>query len=125
MKLGTLLTIKAIVCLVFGVLFVLLPATTLSIFGMTAGPTGILMAGFFGATFIGIGLICWLGRREDLKALRNVTLSLFIADAVGTIVALMGQLSGVPNTLGWLVFALWLFFALGLGYFRFLRSVEL
>ena len=44
MKLKTLLVIKAIVCLVFGVLFVLVPGPLMSIYGVALGAGGMLAA---------------------------------------------------------------------------------
>ena len=51
-----------------------------------------------------------------------ITQPLFTGDPIGFIVALIGQLGGVMNGLGWITVAIWLFLALGLGYFRFLSS---
>ena len=82
------------------------------------------MARFFGALLIGIGLILWLSRNADWNILKVVTLSLFIADTIGFIVALVAQLAGVMNSLGWIIVAIWLLLALGLGYFRFLKPAN-
>ncbi len=48
-------------------------------------------------------------------------LALFVGNAVGFIVAFMGQLAGVVNALGWLSVAIYLVLALGYGYFQFLK----
>ncbi len=122
MKLGNFLVVKAIISLAFGIAFVLVPAAVMSLYGVTLDPAGILMARFFGACLIGIGLICWFDRSADRDALQGITLALFVGDTVGFIVALLGQLSGLMNALGWAIVAIWLLLALGLGYFRFLKS---
>ena len=122
MKVTTFLIIKAIVSLAFGIAFVLLQVILMGIYGTTLDPAGALMAQFAGAGLIGIGLICWLGRSAGNNAQRAITLSLFICDTVGFIVALVGQLSGLMNQLGWMVVALWLLLALGNGYCRFLKQ---
>ena len=124
MKLSTFLIFKSIVCLVFGLGFVVAPAAVGSIYEMTPDPDGIIMARFFGAVFIGIGLILWLCKDADWNTLKGITLSLFIADIIGFIVALTGQLSGNVNTIGWFNVALWLIFVLGLGYYRFLKPAK-
>ena len=121
MKLTTFLIMKSIVCIVFGIGFVALPALTGSIYEITLDPDGLIMTRFFGAAFLGIGLILWLCKDSEWNILKGITLSLFIADIIGFVVALTGQLSSNLNTLGWINVALWLFFALGLGYFRFLK----
>jgi hypothetical protein len=122
MKLGGFLIVKAIVSLAFGIAYVLGSAIVMSLYGVTLSPAGILMTRFVGACLIGIGLICWLDRSADRDALQGITLALFVGDTVGFIVALIGQLSGALNALGWANVVIWLLLALGLGYFRFLKS---
>lgn len=124
MKLGSFLAIKAVISLVFGLLFALLPAVAMSLYGVQLDAAGIVMARYFGACLIGIGLICWLNRSGDAQLLQNITLSLCIADTIGFIVALMAQLSGLINALGWINVIIWLLLALGLGYFRFLKPAS-
>jgi hypothetical protein len=46
-----------------------------------------------------------------------MVLGLCVYDAAGLIVALIATLSGVLNSLGWLIVLLYLFFAAGFGYF--------
>ena len=121
MKLGNFLVVKAVISLAFGITFALLPAAVMPLYGATLDPIGTLMARLLGACLIGIGLICWLDRSADPQALRGITLALCVGDTVGFIAALLGQLSGVMNALGWVNVAIWLFLAVGLGYFRFLK----
>jgi hypothetical protein len=92
-----------------------------SLYGITLDAGGIMMTRFLGACLIGIGLICWLDREADPEALQGITLALCIGDTVGFLVALLGQLSGLLNALGWVNVVIWLLLALGLGYFRFLK----
>lgn len=120
MTLATFLLIKAIISIVFGIAFVLIPGVVASIYDYDVEPAGELMSRYLGAALIGIGLICFLSRGvTDTTALQAVTLALFIGDAVGTIVALYGQFGPVPRPLGWVNVAIWGLLALGLGYFRF------
>ena len=121
MKLSSFLVVKAIISLAFGIGFAVIPAAVWSIYGVTLDSTGVFMTRFVAALLIGVGLICWFTRNADWNALKGIILSLCIADTIGFIVALVGQLSGNMNTLGWIVVAIWLLLALGLGYFRFLK----
>ena len=77
------------------------------------------MARLLGAMLIGIGLICWFEKNADVGALRSIILALLVADVLGFLVTLMGQLSGLMNALGWIMVVLWFLLALGFGYFRF------
>ncbi len=121
MKLSNFLTLKAVISTFFGILFVLVPAALMSIYGLTLDSTGALIAQTAGASLIGIGLICWFSKNADSLALSGITLSLFIADGIGFFVLLKGQLSGQFNALGWTTVALYLLLTLGLGYFRFMK----
>jgi hypothetical protein len=122
MTLSRFLVVKAIISLAFGIAFAVVPAAAMALFGVTLDPAGVLMARFLGACLIGIGLVCWLDRSAGHDALQGITLGLFVGDTIGFIVALQGQLSGMMNALGWIVVAIWLLLALGLGYFRFLKG---
>ncbi len=121
MKLSNFLVVKTIISLAFGIGLALVPVLVMSMYGVTLDPAGIFMTRFVGACLIGIGLICWLDRDADGGALQGITLALFVGDSVGFVVALLGQLAGLMNVLGWVLVAIWLLLALGLGYFRFLK----
>ncbi len=109
---------KAVICVVFGLGFVLLPDTLLFFYAISAGPGGIFMTRLFGASFIVIGLLLWLARyTTDPTTRRVVALAVFVGDAVGFIIALLAQLSGTANALGWSTVALYLVLALGFGSF--------
>ncbi len=124
MKLSTFFMVKAIVCFVFGIGFGVVPVTVGSIYALTLDPDGLIMARFFAALLIGVGLILWLSRNADWNTQKGITLSLFIADTIGFIVALAGQLAGNMNSLGWIIVVIWLLLALGLGYFRFSKPAN-
>jgi len=122
MKLSLFLAIKAVISLFFGVLLAIIPAQLMAIYGSTLDPSGVLMARLVGALLIGIGLICWLSRNKPEDSLQDIVLSLFVADTLGFIVVLMGQLAGLMGPLGWIIVLIWLLLAIGLGYFRFIKS---
>jgi hypothetical protein len=121
MKLSTFLILKAVICFIFGLGYLIAPVFVGSIYEIALDPDGIIMARFFGALLLGISLILWLSRNADWNVLKSITLSLCIADTIGFIIALVAQLGGVMNPLGWIIVAIWLLLALGLGYFRFLK----
>ena len=120
MKLSTLLVINAIIALVYGLGFLLVPTTLLSSYGMTPGPTEALMAQFFGTTLILAGLVMWLMRNvADAAAQRAIVLAFLIADVIGFIIALSGMLSGVMNGVGWSAVIIYLLLAIGYATFQF------
>jgi len=122
MKLSNLLGINAIVALVYGISFVLVPATVLSLYGMTQGTSEALAGQFFGVTLIGIGLLTWFVRNvTDSETQRAFTLALLISHIVGIIVAVLGTLSGAMSAFGWSAVGIYLLLALGYAYFHFMK----
>ena len=120
MKLSTLLVITAVVTLVYGVCFVLVPTTVLSIYGMAQGPGEALMSQYFGTSLIFAGLVAWLMRKvTDASARRAVVLAFLITDVVGLIISLMGTLSGVMSSVGWTAVAIYFLLAVGYALFQF------
>ena len=124
MKLSTLMAIKAVIVVVFGLGFILMPTTLMSFYGTELNAGGALMTQLLGASFILLGILLWLTKNApgSEMALRAIVLAVFVGDTIGFIVALLGQLAGVANALGWLTVALYLFLALGFGYFQFAKS---
>jgi len=117
MTLKTLMSIKAVICLLFGIGFLLIPSTLASYFGMFPDISGRLMAQFFGQAFVLLGLLLWLARNTSEPGIRKAfALALFVGDMIGFVVSLMAVLNGIMNALGWLPVGLYLVIGLGFGY---------
>ena len=117
MKFGTVMVIKAVVCLVFGLLLVVVSGALLSFLGITVGPGGVFVARLYGASLFGNLMLSWYGRNvAETEARRTIALDIFVYDAIGFVVALLAQLSGLMNPLGWFIVLVYLFFTLGFGY---------
>jgi hypothetical protein len=84
--------------------------------------SGVFIARLFGVDMLGIGFVCWFIRKASGKLVSDIILGLFVADAIGSVVILSGQLSGMMNILGWINVGVWLFLTLGLGYFYFVKT---
>ncbi len=123
MKLKNWMSAAGVICLVFGIGFVILPVTLLSFYGISTERGGILMTRLFGGAFIPLGLLLWFNRNTtEPTTQRAFAIALFVGNVIGVIVSLMSQLSGTANALGWSTVALYLIFALGFGYFLMPRS---
>jgi len=121
MTLKSLFLINSIISLFFALALLLIPASMLDLFGMSTGPVDKLLIQFFGAELLGAGLITLFAMNtRELRSHRSLTLSFFIADGIGFIVALGGMLTSVMNGLGWLLVIVYLLLAVGFGYFQFL-----
>lgn len=120
MKLSQMMTFKSVVCLFIGLVFVLIPGFLLTYFGVpNSEPSGMFyMARLYGATFLLLGLLLWLGRNlAEADARRVIVPAVFVGDALGFLVVLGGQLGGMMNALGWSVVLLYLLLTVGFGYF--------
>jgi hypothetical protein len=123
MKLKVLFIITAIIAIVFGVVFVVIPAQVYSLYDIESGAGLNYMGQLFGAVLIAIGLISWQSRNAaDSDARKAVILAFFIADGIGFVIALIGQLNEVVGSLGWLTVAIYFLLSLGFGYFQFSKS---
>jgi hypothetical protein len=122
MKLSTLMTIKAAVCLVFGIVLLLVPSFLMSILGVKLDAGGELMARLYAASLFGNLILTWIARRDTgSPTLKGSILGLFVYDAIGLLVALVAVLTGVMNALGLAIVAIYLLLAIGYGYFQFLK----
>jgi len=126
MKLKYWMAAKAVVEVIFGIGFVLMPATLGSLFGMNLDPSAALMAQLFGAAFIFGSIVLWLARNSPSSeaAVRAIIIAVVVSNTIGFIVTLLASLSGVWNALGWLPVALYLVFGLGFAYFLFFKRTS-
>lgn len=122
MNLTALFTVYAVASAIFGLAFVFVPETSLALYGIMLSPGGVPIARLFGAALLEFALLSWFARKSgDSEARKAIVLALFVGEAVGFVVALFGQLSGVVNALGWSTVTVYLLFALGFGYFQFMK----
>jgi len=120
MSLKTLMIIKAVVCLTLGGILLLVPNFLYSFFGASLNDAGVFAAREYGAALIGTLFLTWFARNAaESQSRRAIILDLFIYDAIGVVITLIATLTGVLNWLGWAVVVLYLFFAVGYGYFWF------
>jgi hypothetical protein len=118
MKFKTMMIIKAVVCLGFGLALLFLPDFLYGIFGASLNDGGRFAAREYAAAMFGILMITWFGRNaleSDLR--RAVILGLTLYDGIGVVISVIAVLAGVMSALGWLVVVLYLFLAVGFGYF--------
>ena len=120
MTLQNMFLINSVVSVFFSLALLLLPTSILELFGMPSNVAAKVLIQFFGAQLLGGGLITLFAlNTKELRSQRSLTLSFFIADGIGFIVALGGLLSGGMNELGWAVAVVFLLLMLGFGYFQF------
>jgi hypothetical protein len=124
MRLKFWMIVKAIVVLVFGIGFVVIPEFVLDSFGMDLDEGGILMARLFGTAYIFKALLFWLSRNTPAseRAIRVILISDVVSDAIAFVVTIIASVNGIWNALGWLAVGLYLVFGLVFAYFFFTKS---
>ncbi|MEE9599568.1 MAG: hypothetical protein V3V66_03825 [Anaerolineales bacterium] len=125
MKIKSLMVINAIVALVFGAGFILAPGQGISLYGVEETAALKYTVQLIGAAFLGFAVLTWSARNSPESEARGaIVLALFIADGVGFVLSLIGQLGNVLNALGWSTVAIYLLLALGFGYFQFAKPTS-
>ena len=120
MNLGTLMLITAVVATVFGVAFLLVPDQVGSFYDVEMNELVTYVIRLLGAAFVEIGALTFLARKaDDSIARRAIVLALLIGNAVGFVVALIGQINNVVGVLGWGNVVIYLLLALGYAFFQF------
>jgi hypothetical protein len=119
MKLSTLMTITAFVALVFGLGFILVPATTIGLYGNTLDTVGLFVARYFGAALLGYAFLAYLARNTTSKGVQT---GFFAAMVLGLAVSLYDAFAGEHNAFVWVNVAIYLLLGLGFGYFVFMKK---
>ncbi len=123
MKLKTLLLINAIVLSLSGLSALLIPTKVLIMYGVDPNPAVLLMAQYSGLGSIAIGLLTWFFRNiEYVQAHKTLIPALLITYVVGTIISIIGAISGIMKV-GWPVVGIYFIFSLGYFYFQFFKKI--
>jgi len=114
------MTINAVVAAVFGIAFVLVPSQVMSLYGVEGSAALNYVGQLYGAALISFAVLTWSARNAaQSDARKAIVLALFVGEAVGFVLALIGQLANPVSPLGWSTVAIYLLLALGFGYFQF------
>jgi hypothetical protein len=115
MKLGTLLSVTAVLALLFGLSFTLAPYPSLAMYGIAdVTPAHRYSIQWFGVALIAIAVLDWAARNAaDSEARRAIVLANLVHATLGLVLALVGVLQGTVNAMGWLSVVIYAALALG------------
>lgn len=117
MSFKTIMIIKAVVCLAFGVLLLFFPQWLLGLMGAPIDAAGAYPAREYGAALFGTLMLTWFARgAASDETRRPILLDLLVYDAIGFVVTTLTVLSGVLNWLGWGIVVVYAFFTAGSAY---------
>ena len=113
--------LNALVALVFGIAFLVVPTMALKRFGVDEYASTKLVLQFFGTGLLTIGLLAWFAKNvSDPVAQKGLGMAMLIGSVSGLIMAIIGMSTGAIRILGWLAIAIYLVFTLGYGFILFL-----
>ena len=121
MKFKTFMLIYALVSILFGLGFVFLPGLVLSIYGVEADLSFRYIGQLFGAALVSLAVLAWSLKEIGPEARKGGVLALLVGEVLGLILAVIGQLNGALNVLGWSVVVVYLLLSAGLAYFYFFK----
>ncbi|HSF82128.1 MAG TPA: hypothetical protein VLA49_12880 [Anaerolineales bacterium] len=123
MKLNTFLAIAVVLAALYGLGFLLIPAQTIGLYGITLSLDGLFVARYLGSAFLGVAVLNWMARSlTSREALKPILLGDFVISLTGLVVAVWDALAGSGNALSWATVVIYLFLTLGFGYYQFLAS---
>jgi hypothetical protein len=121
MKRSTFILIAAIISILFGLGFLLVPATVMSLYGSKLDTLGTFIARYFGAALFGVGVIFFASRNATTfeEIAKAGLLGGLVLGVTGLVVAIWDGFAGVSNNFVWVNTAIYTFITLGFGYFYF------
>ena len=123
MKVRTLMILQALVGTIVGLSFTFIPAQTLGTYGVTSNTALDYLGRLYGATLLGLAVLLWTAKDSiSSEAGKAILTGFFVVNGATFVVALIGQLGGAVNAMGWSTVAVHFLFTIGFGYFRFFKS---
>ena len=120
-RLKRFLAIAAIITLLNGVSYALVPNVLLPNYGIAPSAGAAFGFRLFGAALLTFGLILWFVRESsDWAAIRAVLIGASVGNVVGAVISLWAIFNGVVNGAGWLFVVTYV--VLLLGYLASLRA---
>jgi hypothetical protein len=120
MRLALTITVAAAGAFLFGLAFLLVPTSLLSLYGVTLDPSSEYLARYFGSALLGLAAVNWIGRSlKSGPGLRAILVGGLVATITGLAVSIFELLRGVDNMFIWSTLVIYLLLSLGFGDFVF------
>ena len=120
MRLELTMTVAAAGSLLFGLAFLLVPGSLLSLYGVALEPSSQYLARYFGSALLGFAAINWLGRSiKSGPGLRAILVGSLVASTTGLGISAFELLGGADNLFLWSTLVIYFLLSLGFGDFVF------
>ena len=98
----------------FALWLLVAPTLLLGVLGAQATPATNLVARIFGSELAGLALVSWFTRNAStLEMRRRLAVSYIVSNTLGFVTSSLGTVAGTFNSLGWLLVAIYLIYAVG------------
>jgi len=120
MRLELTMTVAAAGSLLFGLAFLVVPGSLLSLYGVALEPSSQYLARYFGSALLGFAAINWLGRSiKSGPGLRAILVGSLVASTTGLVISAFELLGGADNLFLWSTLVIYFLLSLGFGDFVF------
>jgi drug/metabolite transporter (DMT)-like permease len=106
-----------------GAVFLIVPALAIGQFGVDSYTSTRLMAQFFGAAMLALGLLLWFGKDVASDALqRGMAIAMLVGALAGLFVTALGAFTGTMRSNGWMAILAYVLFGLGYALLLFFKQ---
>jgi hypothetical protein len=114
--------LNAIIVVLLGAFFLIMPQTALSQFGVEVYVSTLLVARFFGGAMVMSGILIWFLKDVfDQKTQKSLGMAMFAGSVGGFVLSLIGTTySGVIRTNGWILLVVTVVFSMCYAFLLFL-----
>lgn len=119
--------INAILLLLYGIGFILIPENTLDFYDVSLSDDGDFITKLWGATYVSLAIIVWAIRDMEFSDIRkNISIGIIVGSGIGAILSLLNRFDDNTNAnaLEWLNVFFYGIFAVGYAYFTFIETGE-
>jgi hypothetical protein len=117
--------LNAIVAILFGVAFLVMPETALAQFRTETYAATVLVTRFYGAALLTIGFVLWFAKDvAGESGQKGMGIVLLASAVIGFVLTVMGTVGSraVIRANGWIVMVIYILLALGYAYLLFMKS---
>jgi len=119
-----LFVLNALVALVFGVGFLVVPNIVLQFFGVSEQYASTMWASrFYGSAMVALGLVLWFAKDVDESAQKGMGWALLISMAIGLVVSIAASVSSkaVIRSNSWIPIVIYVLLGLGYAFMLFMK----
>lgn len=118
--------INALIAVLLGLGFLILPNRILDQFGVDGYAATKLISQFFGTAMLGLGLLLWFAKDvTDANLQKGMAIALLVGAVAGSFITVMGTTSGVLRANWWMALVVYTILGLAYGYLLFQKPKQL